>query len=80
MKVGDLVQYSMETYPVKKAVRHRWEIYKGDIGIVMNVYWEDPNRTFSSSQVAEVLFFSTGYLKKSYLRYLKLISEAEDER
>ena len=78
LRIGDLVQYDAPVYP-EVGVRHRWDIYKGDVGVVMKLYPEDATHEFSRSHIAEVLFFSTSYLKKSYLQYLKVISPVEDE-
>jgi len=79
MKIGDLVMYDYELGVVERRTTDKpWVVHHGEVGVVVSTHW--PGYGIESQEVAEVLFFAANYVKKSYKKYLVVVSEvAEDE-
>ena len=69
MKVGDLVKYNFSEAP--RTDENPYNIERGEIGVVLE---SSDGETLNS--IANVFFFGAGFIKKSYMKYLEVISDA----
>ena len=69
MKAGDLVKYNFSEG--RRNEENPYNIERGEIGVVLES--SDGERRNS---IANVFFFGAGYIKKSYMEYLEIISNA----
>ena len=69
MKVGDLVKYNFGEG--RRTEENPYNIERGEIGVVL----ESSDGELLNS-ITNVFFFGAGYIKKSYMKYLEIISNA----
>ncbi len=70
MKVGDLVRYAYGS--AKRTKDEPCTIERGDVGVIMSF---DPS--FNEDKVVNVFFFTANYTKKSFGKYLEVVSEGK---
>jgi len=68
VKVGDLVKYNFSEG--RRTEENPYTIERGEIGVVLE---SSDGETLNS--IVNVFFFGAGYIKKSYMKYLEIISE-----
>ena len=69
MKPGDLVTYNFSEGRRNK--ENRYTIERGEVGVVL-----ESSAGEKAQSIANVYFFGAGYIKKSYEKYLEIISES----
>jgi hypothetical protein len=73
MKPGDLVKYNFSEGRRNK--EHPYTIERGEIGVVLE---SSDGETLNS--IVNVYFFGAGFIKKSYMKYLEIVSEAANKK
>ena len=69
MKPGDLVSYNFSEGRRNK--ENPYNIERGEIGMVL-----ESSAGEKAQSIANVYFFGAGHIKKSYEKYLEMVSEA----
>lgn len=69
MKPGDLVTYNFSEG--RRNEESPYTIERGEVGVVLGFYDGE-----KAQSIANVYFFGAGYVKKSYTKYLEIISES----
>ena len=69
MKPGDLVTYNFSEG--RRNEENPYTIERGEVGVVL-----ESSAGEKAQSIANVYFFGAGYIKKSYMKYLEIVSEA----